>query len=71
MLKKYKGFLIFIGGIAFNFVESLYFGIGTKLGFNQRPQSIGEFICDDIAVIIMVLGAYIMYETVIKKVKEL
>lgn len=59
-IKEHKGFSIFISGIVFNLLESLYFGIGTKIGFNHSPQSIGEFICDDISIILFVLGAYLM-----------
>lgn len=60
MLKKYKGFIIFVLGIVFNLIESLYFGTGTTKGFNLTPMSIGEFICDDIAMAIMILGMFIM-----------
>ena len=59
-IKKHKGFSYFVGGIIFNFVESLYFGIGTEIGFNHSAQSISEFICDDISLVIMGYGTYLM-----------
>jgi hypothetical protein len=51
--KKFKAFYIFCIGIIFNFCESIYFGMGSDIGFNLIPQSIPELICDIISVIIM------------------
>jgi hypothetical protein len=44
----------------FNFIESIYFGQGTEIGFNLKPQSIGEFICDDISIILIVVGIFLI-----------
>jgi hypothetical protein len=57
---KSKGLKVFMLGIVFNLLESLYFGQGTDMGFNLKPQSVGEFICDDISIILIVIGSYLM-----------
>ena len=59
-IKEHNGLCIFIAGIIFNLLESLYFGIGTDIGFNLKPQSIAEFICDDISLIAILIGGYLM-----------
>jgi len=64
MLSKSKGFKIFVYGIIFNLLESFYFGRGTERGFNLKPESIGEFICDDIAIVMIVAGAYLMWHEI-------
>lgn len=60
MKSKLKGFRIFLAGLLFNLIESLWFGRNTELGFNQDPQSISEFVCDYIALSIMVFGIFLM-----------
>lgn len=67
MLGKSRGFKLFVLGIVFNLLESLYFGIGTERGFNLKPQSIGEFICDDITTIILIAAAYLMWLEIRRK----
>jgi hypothetical protein len=60
LIKHYKGYFIFILGILFNLLESLYFGQGTARGFNHQAESIAEFVCDDIALALMILGFFMM-----------
>ena len=69
MFKKYKGFTIFVSGLAFNLIESLYFGIGTVRGFNITPINTGELICDYISLAIIILGVFIMAKEIDKNVK--
>lgn len=57
-LKNFRGFYITISGIILNVLESLYFGYGTKLGFNLKPMSVSELICDAICMIILILGVF-------------
>ena len=44
------GARLLIGGFIFNFLETWYFG------WNLRPQSISEMICDYIGGFLMLLG---------------
>lgn len=58
------GISIFILSILFNFITSLYFGWNTDRGFNLQPESIAEFICDDISLLLMGFGLYFMWRKV-------
>ena len=58
MFKKWKGFWIFVVGIIFNILETAYYGWGTPTGINVIAMSIGEMVCDYIALILMVLGGF-------------
>lgn len=59
--KTYPGITIFLAGLLFNLLESLWFGRGTELGFNMKPMSMGKLVCDYIAIGLMAVGAFIMF----------
>ena len=61
---KSIGISIFIFSILFNFIESLYFGWNTDRGFNLKPESIAEFVCNDIGLVLMGFGLYFMWRKV-------
>jgi hypothetical protein len=44
--RAYRGVLVFAGFGIFNLVSSLIVGAGTEIGFNLKPMSITEWICD-------------------------
>jgi hypothetical protein len=48
----------------------LQFGKGSLAGFNFKPQSIPEFICDDISLILMSIGLYLMVSKFVKEYKS-
>lgn len=56
---KHKGLIIITSGIIFNIIETLYYGRGAAKGFNMFPASLGEYICDSIALITIIIGYYI------------
>ena len=58
---KSIGISIFTLALIFNFITSLYFGMGTDRGFNLKPESIAEYICDDISLVLMGFGIYFMW----------
>ena len=64
ILKDNYGLKIFLFGLWFNLMETLWFGRGSELGFNIHPASRGELICDYIAVAIMVVGFFFMIENI-------
>jgi len=63
ILKGNDGLKIFLSGLWFNLMETLWFGRGSELGFNIHPASKGELICDYIAVAIMVVGFFFMFKS--------
>ncbi|MHC1722473.1 MAG: hypothetical protein AB9836_04610 [Aminipila sp.] len=50
-LIAYRGVILGFFVCLFNIIESLYFGQGTELGFNRRPMSVAEFICDSLCFV--------------------
>lgn len=70
-IKEHKGVSMFITGIVFNFLESLYFEIGTEIGFNLKPLSIGEYACDIISAVLIVVGMYLMCLNIAKRLEVL
>ena len=58
--KDHLGLTVFFTGVIFNIVESLYFGTGTARGFNHKPESIPEYMCDSLSLTTMVVGIYMM-----------
>lgn len=51
LVQRYKiGARLLISGFVFNFFETWYFG------WNLRPQSVSEMICDYIGGFLMILG---------------
>jgi hypothetical protein len=69
-MKKHKGLIILVLSLIFNLLESLYFGVGTELGFNRKPQSSGELICDCISIIGTLVGIYFIWLKLSKKENE-
>jgi hypothetical protein len=69
--KRYRGLTLFIGGIFFNLIESLYFGRFTTIGFNIFPKSIGEFVCDDISMVLSIIGIFLIIDYFVKEIKKL
>lgn len=65
-MAKYKGLVIFLAGLLFNLLETLWFGRNSPMGFNLYPMSAGELICDYIAVVVMVIGFYFMGKNLVK-----
>lgn len=61
LVKRRKGLIIFLFGLLFNLLETLWFGRGTELGFNATPMSKAELVCDYIAIGIMVAGIYLIF----------
>lgn len=65
-LLQSDGVILFGLSLLFNILESIYFGWGTPQGFNMKPQSIGEFICDYIAIFGMFSGVYLAVKEIYK-----
>ena len=64
IITKSIGISIFTLSLIFNFIESLYFGWNTDRGFNLKPLSIAEYICDDISLVLMGFGIYFIWRKV-------
>lgn len=54
-LKKYRALFIIAGALIFNLIESLLFAQNGN-PFNLQPLSIGEWICDIISTLVLVVG---------------
>lgn len=62
-VKRYRSIIILAIGLLFNLLESLYFGAAQGLAFNLHPLTTGEFICDDISLLIMAFAVLMgMYD---------
>lgn len=60
------GVAIFFLGLMFNFAETWYYG------WNLKPQSPGEMVCDYIAYAAVMAGLFMtMYAVFIKKTTEM
>lgn len=54
-LKKYRALGVIFIGMIFNVVESVLFAQNGN-PFNLKPLSVGEWVCDIIATLIVVFG---------------
>ena len=54
--KSHTGITLFLTGLLFNLLESLWFGRGTEMGFNPVAMSTNELACDYLAIAMMVVG---------------
>ena len=59
-------------GLIFSLIESFWFGRFSTMGFNLKPQSSGELVCDYVALFIMICGIFLLQHEVfiIKKEEE-
>jgi|GEM_PF-6719944 len=54
-LKKYRALGVIFIGMIFNVIESVFFAQNGN-PFNLKPLSVGEWVCDIIATLIVVFG---------------